>query len=117
MNNARRLSVVLRSFTAHARVGARELETRSRREETMRNLRWAAELAVREDERTAILGAMQLIALLESDLLDDREKVFVEAALDAVFEDPETDLSDADGDDGVVLAEETGAERSGEVSW
>lgn len=74
------------------RVGARELEMRSRREETMRNLRWAAELAVREDERTAVLGATQLMALVESDLLDEREKVFVEAALNAVVDAPESDL-------------------------
>jgi hypothetical protein len=83
------------------RVGARELETRSRREETMRNLRWAAELAVREDERTAVLGAKQLMALLRSDLLDDREKVFVEAAVDAVYEDPKSDLG---GEDDVVAS-------------
>ena len=35
------------------RKGAQELEVRSKREETMRNLRWAAELAVKEDDRMA----------------------------------------------------------------
>lgn len=74
------------------RKGARELETRSRREETMRNLRWAAELAVSKDDGMADLGVNQLAALLESDLLEDAEKVFVEAALDAVYEDPEAEL-------------------------
>lgn len=76
------------------RKGARELETRSRREETMRNLRWAAELAVSKDDGMADLGVNQLAALLESDLLDDAEKVFVEAALDAVYEDPEAELEE-----------------------
>lgn len=76
------------------RKGARELETRSRREETMRNLRWAAELAVSKDDGMADLGVNQLAALLESDLLEDAEKVFVEAALDAVYEDPEAELEE-----------------------
>lgn len=74
------------------RKGAKELETRSRREETMRNVRWAAELAVSTDDRMADLGVNQLAALLESDLLEDAEKVFVEAALDAVYEEPEAEL-------------------------
>lgn len=76
------------------RKGARELETRSRREETMRNLRWAAELAVSKDDGMADLGVNQLAALLESDLLEDAEKIFVEAALDAVYEDPEAELEE-----------------------
>lgn len=76
------------------RKGARELETRSRREETMRNLRWAAELAVSADDRMADLGVNQLAALLDSDLLDDAEKVFVEAALDAVYQDPAAELEE-----------------------
>lgn len=86
------LGVLLAQFIT--RKGAKELETRSRREETMRNLRWAAELAVNEDDRMADLGVAQLVALLESDLLDESEKVFVEAALDAVYEDPEAELDE-----------------------
>lgn len=39
---------------------AMELETRSKREETMRNLRWAAELSVKDDDRMASLGVSQL---------------------------------------------------------
>jgi hypothetical protein len=80
------------------RKGARELESRSRREETMRNLRWAAELAVHEDDRMADLGVAQLVALLDSELLEEPEKVFVEAALDAVYQDPEAELDEL-GDD------------------
>lgn len=94
------LGVLLAQFIT--RMGARELETRSRREETMRNLRWAAELAVDEDDRMADLGVAQLAALLESDLLDESEKVFVEAALDVVYEDPEAEL-DGLGEDVEVV--------------
>lgn len=75
-----------------ARRGDVELEARSRREETMRNLRWAAELAVTGEDRRAALGVSQLVALLDSDLLEEPEKVFVEAALGAVYEEPETEL-------------------------
>jgi hypothetical protein len=74
------------------RKGAQELETRSRREETMRNLRWAAELSVNADARMADLGVAQLVALLESDLLDESEKIFDEAALDTVYDGPEAEL-------------------------
>lgn len=75
------------------RKSATELEARSKREETMRILRWAAELAVSLGDRIADLGVAQLGALLTSDLLDDSEKVFVEVALDAVYEDPEAELN------------------------
>lgn len=44
------------------RVGAVELEVRSRREETMRNLRWAAELAVSDHLGESRLGLAHLRA-------------------------------------------------------
>lgn len=84
------------------RKSATELEARSKREETMRILRWAAELAVSLDDRMADLGVAQLGALLSSDLLDDSEKVFVEVALDAVYEDPEAELNQL-GEDAEVI--------------
>lgn len=84
------------------RRGAHELESRSKREETMRNLRWSSELAVNQDDRMANLGVAQIAALLTSDLLDDAEKIFVEAALDAVYQDPKAEL-DALGPDAEVL--------------
>lgn len=94
------VGVLLAQFIS--RKGAKELETRSRREETMRNLRWAAELAVKEGDRMADVGVAQLEALLNSDLLDESEKVFVEAALSVVYEDPEAEL-DALGEDAEVV--------------
>lgn len=69
------------------RRGARELEQRSQREEVMRTLRWAAELAVSPDEGKVELGVAELNALMESDLLDEKEKVFIEAALTTVIQD------------------------------
>jgi len=50
----------------------------------------------------ADLGVNQLAALLESNLLEDAEKVFVEAALDAVYEDPAAELEEL-GDDAEVI--------------
>ena len=100
-----------------SRKGARELEVRSRREETMRNLRWAAELAVKEDDRMADLGVAQLAALLESDLLDESEKVFVEAALDAVYEAPEDELDELDelGDEAEAITYGPAVESPGPI--
>ncbi len=105
------------------RRGATELETRSKREETLRNLRWAAELAVHDNARIADLGVAQLEALLDSELLDDREKVFVEAALNTVYEDVELELEELGADAEAVQAPTrgvspglTGGARS-DVSW
>lgn len=102
------LGVLLAQFIA--RIGAREMEARSRREEVMRNLRWAAELAVSEADGMADLGVAQLTALLESDLLDESEKVFVEAALDPVYEGPEAELDGlGEGADVVQYVKEVNA--------
>lgn len=64
---------------------AMELERRSQREEVMRLLRWAAELAIAEDERKVELGVDQLRALAHSDLLGGQEKAFVDAALESAL--------------------------------
>lgn len=53
----------------------------------MRNLRWAAELAVSDDEAKAELGVNQLKALADSDLLDDSHMLFIDAALESVILD------------------------------
>ena len=66
----------------------RDLETRSRREEVMRNLRWAAELAVSEDLAKARLGQQQLKALRDAKMLNPTEEVFIDAAEHAVVEVP-----------------------------
>jgi hypothetical protein len=70
------------------RRGEKELEFRSKREEVMRILRWAAELAVSDDQAHSRLGVAELGALLQSELLDEEEKDFVQAALTAVVRVP-----------------------------
>lgn len=78
---------------------AREADVRSRREELMRNLRWAAELAVEQDTWRSRIGVGQLVALSESDLLDPGGQTFVDAALMTVVTRAEDkiDASDASG--------------------
>ena len=58
------------------RRGAVELERRSKREEVMRILRWAAELGVSPEEAKARLGRAQLETLLDTDILDEEERDF-----------------------------------------
>lgn len=77
-----------------ARKGAKELEMRSKREEALRVLRWAAELAVDEDERKVKLGVVELEALYESAILDDAELLFVDAALTVVYAAPAGEIDE-----------------------
>ena len=67
------------------RRGAVELERRSKREEAMRILRWAAELGVAPEEAKARLGRAQLETLLDADILDEGERNFVQTALEATL--------------------------------
>lgn len=85
-----------------------ELEVRSRREELMLNLRWAAELAVEPTETRARLGLSELHALAESDLLDASQQIFIDAALAAIVEKPVEQIVQAGADAEVlqVLARE-----------
>jgi hypothetical protein len=92
---------------AIARRGATELEFRSKREEVMRILRWAAELAVSDDQAHSRLGVAELGALLLSELLDEEEKDFVQAALAAVVRVPVEQIEQIEqlGGDVTVIAE------------
>lgn len=85
-----------------SRRGARELETRSRREEVLRNLRWAAELAVSDDVRQARLGLEELQALRDSQMLSATEEGFIDAALRAAIAVPRQAIEQAGGDVEVV---------------
>jgi hypothetical protein len=89
------------------RRGAKELEFRSKREEVMRILRWAAELSVSDDQAHVRLGVAELGALLQSELLDEEEKDFVQAALTAVVRVPveQIELLGVEGEDVQVVAE------------
>lgn len=78
-----------------ARRGAAELETRSDREETMRNLRWAAELSVSSDPAQSQLGFSQLRARADSEMLDAAQQLFIDAALAAVVSEPVDQIAEA----------------------
>jgi hypothetical protein len=102
--------VLLANFLS--RKGAVELEARSRREETMRNLRWAAELAVSDDQGKANLGLAELNALGQSALSDQEQQVFIDAALEAVLLEPEEAIEVAERQ-GVDVVVEVGSTPSG----
>ncbi|MGB3763716.1 MAG: hypothetical protein WA966_10870 [Ornithinimicrobium sp.] len=84
-----------------SRRGALELDRWRKREETMRMLRWATELATDRDTDRAEAGLTVLSALLDSPLLDraDVELVATIAASIALRADP-------DGDDGTGTGNE-----------
>ena len=79
----------------------------------MRNLRWAAELAVSDDVRKARLGNRELGALQTSRMLDADDVGFIYAALDAALDVPVHAIEQAGGDVEVVAT--TGLTGSGEV--
>jgi len=95
-----------------SRRGTAELESRSKREEVMRSLRWAAELAVCDDVRKARLGNRELRALQNSKLLTPAEEDFIYAALDAALDVPVHAIEQAEGDVEVVAT--TGVSDTGE---
>lgn len=67
-----------------SRRAARELEARSRREQLLSAMQWAAELAVDTDEAKAVLGVEMLLAMVDSQLSDPTTDALVDAALRAV---------------------------------
>jgi len=70
--------------------GLRGTEARWRREETMRLLRWAAELAIgradRSDEAGTLAGLQILDALQSSPLLQPEDQAFISAVLEAIVD-------------------------------
>ena len=96
-----------------SRRGTQELESRSKREEVMRSLRWAAELAVSDDVRKARLGNRELRALQNSRLLSPAEVGFIYAALDAALDVPVHAIEQAEGDVEIVATTDDGG--TGEV--
>lgn len=70
-----------------SRSSIKALEDQSRREEVLRCLRWAAELAVSDDLRKARLGIEELEALRAYKLLSKAEEGFVDAACRAAIEE------------------------------
>jgi len=62
-----------------------ELDRWRRREETMRLMRWAAELAVDDTDRRAGVGLAALDALRESELLQDEDLDLVQAVAQSLL--------------------------------
>lgn len=90
-----------------------ELEARSRREEVMRNLRWAAELAVSNETAKSRLGVQELHALRKSELLTDVEQEFIDAALEVTIEIPHQAIERSRGGAEVII--EADANAAGET--
>lgn len=102
---------VLGHYFSHR--AARDLEARSKREEVMRNLRWAAELAASNDAAKARLGVQELKALRDSKMLTPVEQGFVYAALDATIKVPRQVIAQYAEDVEVVV--EAGTNVAGET--
>lgn len=95
------------------RLAASETESRSRREETMRNLRWAAELAVSDDPARADLGLRELRALGESAMNDPEQQTFIDAALESVVAPVAREVGTEASSDDVLVVVEGEADESG----
>lgn len=96
-----------------SRRAAVDLEARSRREEVMRNLRWAAELAVSNDAAKARLGIQELEALRDSTMLTPIEQEFIYAALRATIAVPQHVIAQSAEDTDVIIG--TSANVAGET--
>jgi hypothetical protein len=63
---------------------ANESEIRWQREETMRMLRWAADLASEQDPNRSAVGIAALDALDDSPLLQPEDQLLISAVLEAI---------------------------------
>lgn len=79
-----------------ARKAAREQEVRWQREESMRMLRWSAELSVDSRTERAAMGAVALRALSRSALLHPLDAVLIDSLFDLVLQTPAADYNDGD---------------------
>lgn len=98
------------AFLGHvlARRTAAEQETRSQREEIMRTLRWAADLALQGDEASAAVGVRTLRVLGSSALLQPDQQMFIDSTIAAIlrpaeqrypFDQKDVDVAVEEGDD------------------
>ena len=74
--------------TAVGRKSARELDRWRRREETMRLLRWAAEMGTSGEEPKTKLGVATLRALAESELLQEQDYNLLDAVNRSLLQSP-----------------------------
>jgi hypothetical protein len=104
---------VMIAFLSHR--AARDLEARSKREEVLRNLRWAAELAVCDDVDKARLGTYELQALRESKMLSSTEEGLIDAALRATIAVPRQAIAQSADVAAVEVVVTTGPAVTGEI--
>ena len=79
------------------RRATRELDRWRKREETMRLLRWATELAVGADPLGSLAGTEVLGALLDAAILDAEDRDLVAAVARAVASSPHVTLQSGKG--------------------
>ena len=96
-----------------ATVSAEAADQRAKREEVMRIMRWAAELAISEDEGRAELGVSQLTALYDSPLLDEELLPQVDAALRAVVTASAEEIEEIEDEGHTAEVVEVGERLSG----
>ncbi len=93
------------------RKGANELDVWRRREETMRLLRWASELAASGEPAQARMGVAALAALSTSELLQEPDQALVDAVIDSLIEEPVEEFEAYDGEVEVIeVDDESGHE-------
>jgi hypothetical protein len=80
---------------------------RSRREEVMRNLRWASELAVSDDRAKSLLGIELLKALRRSTLLTPVEEELIDAALHTLIATPRKEIIQSTDRPEIVVVTDT----------
>ncbi len=88
------------------RKGANELDIWRRREETMRLLRWASEMAASSEPARARMGVAALGALSTSELLQEPDQDLVDAVIDSILEEPVEEFEEYDGDVDVIEVDE-----------
>lgn len=98
------------------RRGAAELEARSRRELLVKQMTWAAEMAVDTDPRKARLGVSHLTALADSELADSHTTLFVQTTMKAVIAEAREKAEQAGPTVRVLRSDDLGEPDSGRES-
>jgi hypothetical protein len=98
------LGVLIAQFVL--RLGATELDRRSRREEGLRMFRWAAEHAAGPDPALVKLGTSTIEGLRDSAWFTKEETVFIDLFLDSTLRELRSAARDAQGKVVFVLEEE-----------
>jgi len=88
------------------RKNAQEANRTAQQETLTETLRWAAELAVSENEAEARLGVLELVKLGEDPTITGREQDLIDAALEAAQYQDKLALTVAESDADVIFSDE-----------